>query len=284
MCAGCGTQHPPWPQANTTPHHRREFDSEASDASNTLCDYSDGQLTYDSTIRSPRYDNTCKEIYKGWNCISSNKANALDIVKWRRKPNHCDLPQFEPLRFLEKYRDISIGFVGDSLNRNMFVALFCTLKRVPGDVRKWRPAGADRGLTFSPVQPYYCLSSHKSFANPNGGILESLGYKEGYRVDVDTPEGPWVEAASFHDILIFNTGHWWWAPSKFDPVKLPMLFFEKGCPVVPTIPPDAGLDMVLKHMGEELFSLTNNGTYVEARHVNQHLYMALHGSGFHTLE
>ncbi|CAK9167880.1 unnamed protein product [Ilex paraguariensis] len=219
--------------------------------------------------------------------------------------------------------------------------------------------------------------------NPNGGVLESLGYKESYRVDVDTPEGTWVEAASFHDILIFNTGHWWWAPSKFDPVKSPMPFFEKGCPVVPTIPPDAGLDMVIKHMNmkwsdwykimencitvseqnnyfhlvsvailktsaitwskidasnkwkcrkflvffrtqsprhfeggdwdqggsclrlqplspqkvrkvlvscfgisqvEELFSLTNNGTNVEARLMNQHLYKALQGSGFHMLD
>ncbi|PKU86585.1 hypothetical protein MA16_Dca023791 [Dendrobium catenatum] len=41
------------------------------------------------------------------------------------------------------------GFVGDSLNRNMFVSLFCMLRKVyVGEVRKWRPAGADRGFTF----------------------------------------------------------------------------------------------------------------------------------------
>lgn len=40
----------------------------------------------------------------------------------------------------------------------------------------------------------------------------------------------------------------WWAPSKFDPVKSPMLFFENGQPVIPPIPPDAGLDKVLNHM------------------------------------
>lgn len=44
----------------------------------------------------------------------------------------------------------SAGFVGDSLNRNMFVSLFCTLRSVVsnGQVKKWRPAGADRGFTF----------------------------------------------------------------------------------------------------------------------------------------
>lgn len=40
----------------------------------------------------------------------------------------------------------------------------------------------------------------------------------------------------------------WWAPSKFDPTKSPMLFFEKGQPVVPPVLPDVGLDMALKHM------------------------------------
>ncbi|KAL6580716.1 hypothetical protein OROMI_006639 [Orobanche minor] len=82
----------------------------------------------------------------------------------------------------------------------------------------------------------------------NIGTLELLGYKEGYRVDVDLPEGTWAEAPSFYNVLIFNTGHWWWAPSKSDHVKSPMLFFEKGIPVTPPVAPDAGLDMVLRHM------------------------------------
>ncbi|WRX14041.1 PC-Esterase - like 1 [Theobroma cacao] len=149
----------------------------------------------------------------------------------------------------------SAGFVGDSLNRNMFVSLFCTLKRVSGGVKKWRAAGADRGFTF--LQYNLTIAYHRTnllarygrwSANGNGGKLEALGYKEGYRVDVDIPEGTWEKAPSFHDILIFNTGHWWWAPSKFDPVKSPMLFFEKGLPVIPPVPPDVGLDKVLKHM------------------------------------
>lgn len=218
----------------------------------------------------------------------------------------------------------------------MFVSLFCTLKRVSGKVKKWRPAGADRGFTF--LQYNLTIAYHRTTllarygrwsANTNGGVLESLGYKEGYRVDVDIPEGTWAEAMSFHDILIFNTGHWWWAPSKFNPVKSPMLFFENGLPVMPPVPPDVGLDMVLKHMTsyverrmrpsailffrtqsprhfeggewdqggscqrlhpllsqevEELFSLRNDGTNVEVRLVNQHLYKALNRSGFNVLD
>ncbi|KAK3011994.1 hypothetical protein RJ639_011252 [Escallonia herrerae] len=319
----------------STPRRHRHTGADRK-ASNGTCDYSDGRWIYDPTVRSARYGSTCKEIYKGWNCMASNKSNALEIVKWRWQPNHCDLPKFDPLHFLQQHRDTNIGFVGDSLNRNMFVSLFCTLKRVSGEVRKWRPAGADRAFTF--LQFNLTIAYHRTnllarygrwSANGNGGVLESLGYKEGYRVDVDLPEGTWAEALSFHDILIFNTGHWWWAPSKFDPAKSPMLFFEKGQPLVPPISPDVGLNIVLKQMMsyveerirpsaiiffrtqsprhfegadwdqggscqrlqplspemvEEFFSVKNNGTNVEVRLVNQHLYKAIKGSPFSLLD
>ncbi|KAM7271108.1 hypothetical protein ACFE04_030322 [Oxalis oulophora] len=230
----------------------------------------------------------------------------------------------------------SAGFVGDSLNRNMFVSLFCTLKQVSNEVKKWRPAGADRGFTFLAYN--LTIAYHRTnllaqygrlSANANDDQLKSLGYKEGYRVDVDVPDGTWAKAPRFHDIIIFNTGHWWWAPAKFHPVKSPMVFFEKGLPIIPPIHPEAGFDKVLSNMirfvkektrpgaiiffrtqsprhfeggdwdqggtcqrlkpllpfeVEDFFDVRNNGTNVEARLVNHHLYQALEGTGFHILE
>lgn len=80
-----------------------------TEISSTSCDYSDGKWIYNPTARSARYDSACKEIYKGWSCIAGNKSNALDIIKWRWKPDDCDLPQFDPLSFLQLYRDTNIG-------------------------------------------------------------------------------------------------------------------------------------------------------------------------------
>ncbi|KAK4802246.1 hypothetical protein SAY86_000449 [Trapa natans] len=223
--------------------------------SGASCDYSAGSWIYDPNYEFGRYDSSCKEIFKGWNCIAGNKSNARDVAKWRWKPQFCNLSPFNPIRFMESHRDFNIGFIGDSLNRNMFVSLFCTLKRVSGEVKKWRPVGADRGYTF--LKYNLTIAYHRTnllarygrwSTNTGSGDLESLGYKEGFRVDVDVPDGTWAEAPHFHDVLIFNTGHWWWAPSKFDPIKSPMLFFEKGHPVIPPISPDIGLDLVLKHM------------------------------------
>src|SRR4051794_25011632 len=47
-------------------------------ATSATCDYSEGKWFYDPTIRPPRYDETCKEIYKGWNCIAGNRSGAAE--------------------------------------------------------------------------------------------------------------------------------------------------------------------------------------------------------------
>ncbi|OAY83173.1 Protein trichome birefringence-like 13 [Ananas comosus] len=299
------------------------------------CDYADGEWVLDRGPVAARYDHTCREIFKGWNCAANRKPNALRLLRWRWHPSRCPLPRLHPLSFLRRHRNTNIGFVGDSLNRNMFVSLVCMLTGASGEVKKWRPAGADRGFTF--LRYNLTVAYHRTnllvrygrwSASPNGGSLESLGYKQGYRVDVNVPEHTWAEAVRFHHILILNTGHWWWAPSKFDPVQSPMLFFENGVPVIPPIPPPLGMDKALKFMisyvektastntikffrtqsprhfeggdwneggscprvepllpdkAEELFSLENNGTNVEARLVNRHLFKALEGTSFHVL-
>lgn len=225
--------------------------------SQQTCDYAAGGWVPDSSAESHlRYDHTCKEIFKGWNCVANGKRNGRTLLRWRWKPAGCELlPRLDPLRFLERHRNTNIGFVGDSLNRNMFVSLVCMLRGVNGEVRKWRPAGADRGFTF--LHYNLTLAYHRTnllvrygswSASPNGGPLESLGYKQGHRIDVDIADQTWAEAPSFHDILIFNTGHWWWSSSKFDPVQAPMLFFEKGKPIIPPLLPPEGLDLTLKHM------------------------------------
>lgn len=87
-------------------------------ATGRSCDYSDGTWIYDHQPRGARYDGTCKEIFKGWNCISNNKKNGWELTKWRWKPRSCDLPPFDPVSFLEKYKDTSIGILSLCLSVN----------------------------------------------------------------------------------------------------------------------------------------------------------------------
>ncbi|KAI8532573.1 hypothetical protein RHMOL_Rhmol11G0223800 [Rhododendron molle] len=76
--------------------------------------------------------------------------------------------------------------------------------------------------------------------------VESLGYKEGYRVDVDIPEGTWAQSHSFHDILIFNTGHCDWTFLVFITITIerhPVRSYHTR-----EVPAAVGLDSILKHM------------------------------------
>ncbi|KAH6774655.1 hypothetical protein C2S51_013059 [Perilla frutescens var. frutescens] len=51
-------------------------------------------------------------------------------LKWRWKPDGCELPLFEPGRFLEMVRGKSLAFVGDSVARNHMQSLICLLSKV----------------------------------------------------------------------------------------------------------------------------------------------------------
>lgn len=238
--------------------HREFSEPEKGDptllSSDPKCDLASGRWVRDEH-RKQAYDESCRDIFKGWNCLRNNKSNARDIIAWRWQPWQCDFPQMNASLFLERFKHKRIGFVGDSLNRNMYVSLVCSLKQASQQVKKWRPAGADKAVTF--LDYNLTLAYHRTNllahygqweAKEHGGRLKSLGYKEGFRVDIDVPQSTWAEAPRFHDVLILNTGHWWWAPEKFDPVKSPMLFFEGGEPIIPTKSPEEGLDLVLKNM------------------------------------
>ncbi|EMS51425.1 hypothetical protein TRIUR3_16572 [Triticum urartu] len=58
------------------------------------------------------------------------KPGGLDLMRWRWKPDDCDLPRFDAGRFLEAMRGKSMAFVGDSLARNHVKSLLCILSQV----------------------------------------------------------------------------------------------------------------------------------------------------------
>jgi len=54
----------------------------------------------------------------------------MDFLKWRWKPDRCELPLFDPNQFLELMRGKTLAFVGDSLARNQMQSLMCLLSQV----------------------------------------------------------------------------------------------------------------------------------------------------------
>ncbi|RDX57743.1 Protein trichome birefringence-like 19, partial [Mucuna pruriens] len=78
---------------------------------------------------APYYTNTtCWEIHEHQNCIKHGRPDS-EFMKWRWKPNECELPIFNPFNFLEIVRGKSMAFVGDSIGRNHMQSMICLLSR-----------------------------------------------------------------------------------------------------------------------------------------------------------
>jgi xyloglucan O-acetyltransferase len=83
--------------------------------------------------REPIYSNlTCSFLPEIRNCQKYGKP--LGYLYWRWKPDGCDLPRFEPKRFLDLVRGKKLAFVGDSLARDQYNSLLCLLSQVQIDL------------------------------------------------------------------------------------------------------------------------------------------------------
>jgi hypothetical protein len=79
---------------------------------------------------APYYTNqTCFAIQEHQNCMKFGRPDT-GFLKWKWKPDGCELPVFDPHIFLELVRGKSLSFVGDSVARNHMQSLICLLSRV----------------------------------------------------------------------------------------------------------------------------------------------------------
>ena len=94
---------------------------------------------------APYYTNdTCSVIHEHYDCMRFGKPD-LGFVNWRWRPDGdgCDLPRFDPARFLALMRGKTIAFIGDSLARNHKDSLICLLTKVRSSSREhvWHGMG-----------------------------------------------------------------------------------------------------------------------------------------------
>jgi len=78
----------------------------------------------------PYYDNeNCPFITYKQNCFMHGRPDR-EFLKWRWKPDECELPLFDAKKFLKLVRGKSMAFVGDSIGRNQMESLLCLLNSV----------------------------------------------------------------------------------------------------------------------------------------------------------
>ncbi|XP_024018331.1 protein trichome birefringence-like 37, partial [Morus notabilis] len=89
------------------------------------CDLFQGKWVFDASY--PLYDSSsCPLIDPEFDCQKYGRPDK-QYLKYAWKPDSCDLPRFNGVDFLARWRGKKIMFVGDSLSLNMWQSLACMI-------------------------------------------------------------------------------------------------------------------------------------------------------------
>lgn len=153
---------------------------------------------------APYYTNsTCWAIHEHQNCMKYGRPDS-EFMKWRWKPDGCELSVFNPYQFLEIVRGKSMAFVGDSVARNQMQSLICLLSKVEYPVasntdddyfRSWKYPSYN--FTIAPFwSPYLIKVEHP---NSNDAFP---------RLYLDEFDEKWTSQIDEFDYIIISAGHW----------------------------------------------------------------------------
>ncbi|KAL7087013.1 hypothetical protein ACP275_13G038900 [Erythranthe tilingii] len=185
-------------------HHHRNGSSSSAAAARKLagaagCNIFQGKWVYDSSY--PLYDySTCPFIDDEFNCLKYKRPDR-NYLKYRWQPFSCNLPSFNGVSFLEKYRGKKIMFVGDSLSLNIWQSLSCM-------IHSWVPNARTSLIKRQGLAELTFLDYG----------VKLLLYRTPYLVDIENQKvGRVLKLDSIQngnswlgmDMLIFNTWHWW---------------------------------------------------------------------------
>ncbi|CAH9093014.1 unnamed protein product [Cuscuta epithymum] len=178
------------------------------------CDLFRGDWIADA--KGPFYtDQTCSSIQTHQNCMKNGRPD-MDYIHWRWRPRDCELPRFDPGKFLNLTRNRSMAFIGDSIMRNHVQSLLCILSQeekvdeVYHDEqyksRRWYfPAN---NFTLSVVWSPY-LTKAVIFED-NDGVSTDI-----VRLHLDKPDDIWKDQFKNFDYVILAGGKWFLKPAIY---------------------------------------------------------------------
>ncbi|KAL3723481.1 hypothetical protein ACJRO7_035633 [Eucalyptus globulus] len=190
------------------------------------CDVFRGQW-----VRHPNaeyYTNlTCPLIIDQHNCLKFGRPDT-EFLKWRWKPDECELPRFHAGRFLEMARGKSLAFVGDSVGRNQMQSLLCLLAKVevPEEIshrysidttyfKRWY--FSVHKFTLATFWAPFLVKSRD--ADPDSHSFSNI-----MSLYLDEPDLSWASEIADFDFVVISAGQWFFRP---------LMYYEKreviGC-------------------------------------------------------
>ncbi|KAG6636626.1 hypothetical protein I3843_11G121000 [Carya illinoinensis] len=164
----------------------------------------------------PLYTNrSCQSIESHQNCMNNGRPDT-GYLYWRWNPRDCELPPFDPERFLEMMRHKTWGLIGDSISRNHVQSLLCMLSTVEEAVevyhdeqyrsRRWHFTSYN--FTISYIWSPFLVES-AIFEDFNGVSTSEV------ELYLDKLDKKWTDIYQNMDYIIFSSGKWFLKSAVF---------------------------------------------------------------------
>ncbi|KAE8735845.1 Detected protein of confused Function [Hibiscus syriacus] len=122
-----------------------------------------------------------------------------EFMKWRWKPDECQLPLFDAAQFLEIARGKSMAFVGDSVARNQMESLLCLLAHVS--------LGIFGCVTFIATSIWSPFLVKSRVADINGNSRNGI-----FTLYLDEADEEWSKEIEKLDYVIVWAVQWFFGP------------------------------------------------------------------------
>ncbi|PWA58533.1 protein ALTERED XYLOGLUCAN 4 [Artemisia annua] len=158
------------------------------------------------------YTNTSCPTMPDWKNCFKHEREDTDFLNWRWKPNECELPRFDPGKFLRIVRGKRMGFIGDSVSRNHVDSLICLLSKEEAPVNihndsddrfpAWHFPNHD--FTLLTLWSRYLVAADELVVNGSNSGMFSL--------NLDKVDDNWARQLPTLDYAIISDGHWFFRP------------------------------------------------------------------------
>ncbi|XP_021775606.1 protein trichome birefringence-like 40 [Chenopodium quinoa] len=169
------------------------------------CNIFDGRWVY-KPEESPTYDPLkCPFVEEKMSCKKNGRPD-LAYEHWKWEARDCSIPLLNGTDMVERLRNKRVILVGDSLNRNMWESLACTLySSIPLTRAVVKDNSSIPVITLTAKDYNFTVEFYWSpFL-----VDFNLNHKSGKKVLVLDKLSPNSKHWPGADIMVFNSGHWW---------------------------------------------------------------------------
>ncbi|KAI4355203.1 hypothetical protein L6164_003997 [Bauhinia variegata] len=160
-------------------------------------------------LSGPAYTNeSCHVIENHQNCMTNGRPDS-GYLHWRWKPRDCELPRFNPEKFLDMMINKSWAFIGDSISRNHVQSLLCILSQVEPAVEVYHDEEyrskiwkfPSHNFTLSVVWTPFLIKA-AIFEDMNGVSSSEI------QLYLDSLDSKWKEQYKNFDYVVIAGGKW----------------------------------------------------------------------------